>query len=68
LAARSRGRGSVGVHPSAQELIDVSKCHKESAMILVEKEEWLLSKISKFPLEEEAYLYEMDIKPENKEL
>lgn len=37
-------------------------------MILVEKEEWLLSKISKFPLEEEAYLYEMDIKPENKEL
>jgi hypothetical protein len=52
LAARSRGRGAAGIHEAAQELVDISKCGKESVMVQLEKEEWLLSKICKFPLEE----------------
>jgi hypothetical protein len=56
----------VGIHTSAQELIDASKCERDSLMVNIEKEEWFLSKISKFPLDEQSYLYEMDSKPENK--
>jgi hypothetical protein len=35
-------------------------------MINVENEEWLFSRISKFPLDEEPYLYELEVIPENK--
>ncbi len=52
LAALSRGRGPAGIPQSAQELVDISKCGKESVMVQVEKEEWLVSKICRFPLEE----------------
>lgn len=52
LAARSRGRGPIGIHEAAKELVDISKCSSESVMVQIEQEEWLLSKIYRFPLEE----------------
>jgi hypothetical protein len=38
LAARSRGRGPAGIHETAQELVDISKCNTESVMVHMEKE------------------------------
>lgn len=67
LAARSRGRGAFGIDTSAQELINVKSCSTNSVMVQIEKDEWLLSKIARFPLDEEPYLYEIDSKPENRE-
>lgn len=52
LAAKSRGRGPAGIHETAKELVDISRCNTESLMVQMEKEEWLLSKICRFPLEE----------------
>jgi hypothetical protein len=52
LAARSKGKGPVGIDATAQGLIDLSNCAKNSLMIQSEKEEWLFSKISKFPIDE----------------
>jgi hypothetical protein len=55
LATRSLSRGRTIFDQQVQELV------KEGSMMLVQhdKEEWLLSKIKQFPMDQDKYMFEL---------